>query len=86
MIFQDNNKKEFDNEQKEVEKVDEKVDEKVEDKEEKKEEEQEKEDKPEKKIINSEEEAKARIAEKRREMKVTFVTFYYNIDNSKKST
>jgi len=64
-IIKDNNKKEFDNEQKEVEKVDEKV----EDKEEKKEEEQEKEDKPEKKIINSEEEAKARIAEKRREMK-----------------
>jgi len=68
-IIKDNNKKEFDNEQKEVEKVDEKVDEKIEDKEEKKEEEQEKEDKPEKKIINSEEEAKARIAEKRREMK-----------------
>jgi len=68
-IIKDNNKKEFDNEQKEVEKVDEKVAEKVEDKEEKKEEEQEKEDKPEKKIINSEEEAKARIAEKRREMK-----------------
>ena len=34
----------------------------------------EKEDKPEKKIIASEEEAKARLAEKRREMKVRNVT------------